>query len=132
MFVFLECNEPVGLEDGRIPDSSFSVSSIYDGTNGNSKAPAGRLNHASLGWRAKNDREEPWLQIDLLFVRLVTGVATHGDNIKFLKTYYLSFGFHSDQLMTYLDRFNQRKVSSHFLCFSSSSISYMPNLIKFN
>ena len=106
MFVLSVRSEPVGLEDGRIPDSSFSASSAID------VAPSARLNHASKGWRPANrDVVEPWLQVDLLFVRLVTGFATHGDELKYLKTYFVSFGFDADRLMVYLDGFKQRKVS---------------------
>ena len=111
--MFLVCSEPVGLEDGRIPNPSFSASSMVVGTNLRTKATEARLNDDSSGWRAKNADQEPWLQIDLLYVRLVTGIATHGGSTIYLKTYFLSFGFEPDQLLVYLDGFKQRKVRMH-------------------
>ena len=112
---FLVCNEPVGLEDGRIPDSSFSASSFWRVSSSQSKAIHGRLNDGTGGWRAAgSDLVEPWLQLDLLFVRLVTGIATHGGDLRYLQTYYLSFGFNSDQLTVYVDGSKQRNVSEDF------------------
>ena len=108
----------MGLEDGRIPDSSFSASSFWRDSNSQSKVIHGRLNDGTDGWRAAgSDAVEPWLQLDLLFVRLVTGIATHGGNSKYLKTYYLSFGFNSDQLTVYVDGSKQRNVSEDFFVF---------------
>lgn len=116
--MFLVCNEPVGLEDGRVPDASFSASSFWKDSTRQSKAIHGRLNDATAGWRAADrDPVEPWLQLDLLFVRLVTGVATHGGSSRYLKTYYLSFGFDSDQLTVYVDGSKQRNVSKDFFVF---------------
>ncbi|CAB4034681.1 venom prothrombin activator pseutarin-C non-catalytic subunit-like, partial [Paramuricea clavata] len=104
------CSEPVGLEDGRIPDSSFSASSFFSSGNVKNEATKARLNDPNGGWRAKDNEVEPWLQVDLLFLRLVTGFATRGGPNRYLKTYFLSFGFAADQLMVYLDVFKQRKV----------------------
>ncbi|XP_028409645.1 uncharacterized protein LOC114532360 [Dendronephthya gigantea] len=100
------CSEAVGMEDGRIPDSSFSASSFSTGR----KASEARLARTQGNWRAKNGDLEPWVQVDLLFIRLVTGVATHGTTNNYLKTYFLSFGFDADQLMVYLDDSKQRKI----------------------
>lgn len=103
----LACSEAVGLKDGRIPDRSFSASSHYGNLQTASHA---RLGHTSNGWRPKNGEVDPWLQVDLLFIRLVTGVATHASTVRYLKTYFLSFGFDADQLIVYLDDSNLPKV----------------------
>ena len=108
----------MGLEDGRIPDSSFSASSFFSSGDVKNEATKARLNGPNAGWRAKDNEVEPWLQVDLLFVRLVTGLATRGGPSKYLKTYFLSFGFVADQLMVYLDGFKQRKVSKTCTVFS--------------
>ena len=64
---------------GKIPDSSFSATSIY-----NSKflPKYGRLNHNQQGWAPNktNNMSNEYLQIDLGALHWVCGVATQGDN----------------------------------------------------
>ncbi|XP_041484500.1 lactadherin-like [Lytechinus variegatus] len=75
--------EGLGVEDGRVPDSSMTASSVAKpGT----EAHHGRLNHmatnTSLGaWlpdETKIGKENAWIKVDLGEVMLVTGVVTQG------------------------------------------------------
>ena len=59
---------------GRIPDDSFSATSIYSSTY---KAKYGRLNGTSAWAPATNGRDD-YLQIDLLYEYVICAVATQG------------------------------------------------------
>ena len=93
----------------RIPDSSFSASSAHPSPY--NEACDARVKVGNFIWRAHDTDVKPWLQVDLLFVRLVTALATHGASSEYPKSYSVSFGFEGDQLMAYLDVSKQRKVS---------------------
>ena len=66
--------EPMGIEDGRIPDSSLTCSSVWQYT---SDAPRGRLNTVSKhvsgetyftgGWVAGPHDPDMWLKVKNLF-----------------------------------------------------------------
>ena len=60
---------------GRIPDDSFSATSIYSSTY---KAKYGRLNETRAWAPATNDRDD-YLQIDLLYEYVICAVATQGN-----------------------------------------------------
>ena len=60
---------------GRIPDDSFSATSIYSSTY---KAKYGRLNGTSAWAPATNGRDD-YLQIDLLYEYFICAVATQGN-----------------------------------------------------
>ena len=60
---------------GRIPDDSFSASSIW---NYRYKAKYGRLN-GSKAWEAKTNKDDEYLQIDLLYEYVICAVATQGN-----------------------------------------------------
>ena len=64
---------------GRLPDSSFAASSVY---NPDYAAKSGRLNHSPYAWCQKSASTAPtnYLQVDLGAVFWVCGVATQGDN----------------------------------------------------
>eukprot|EP00057_Strongylocentrotus_purpuratus_P013275 XP_011667749.1 PREDICTED: lactadherin-like [Strongylocentrotus purpuratus] len=81
----VSCSRPIrggsmGVEDGRIPDSSLTSSSIYD-----SRFPAynGRLNGGAtlpekVAWIASVDDIDKWVKIDLGKATDVTGVIVQG------------------------------------------------------
>ena len=96
-------------EDRRIPDSLFAASSANP--DHRTEACDARLNGGNYLWMALHTDVDPWLQVDLIFVRLVTGFATQGGSANHLNSYSVSFGFHADQLTVYLDAFRQRRVS---------------------
>lgn len=80
--------EALGLEDGRIPDSAFTASSIE---NGYTPAHLVRLNSVKA-WSASIHDNEPWVQVDLGRDAVIKKIATQGKNGagQFTKTYVLS------------------------------------------
>ena len=60
---------------GRIPDDSFSATSIYSSTY---KAKYGRLN-GTRAWAPKTNGRDDYLQIDLLYEYVICAVATQGN-----------------------------------------------------
>ena len=60
---------------GRIPDDSFSASSIY---NSRYQAKFGRLN-GPKAWEARTNNPDEYLQIDLLYEYVICAVATQGN-----------------------------------------------------
>eukprot|EP00057_Strongylocentrotus_purpuratus_P026645 XP_011681119.1 PREDICTED: lactadherin-like [Strongylocentrotus purpuratus] len=79
------CSRPIrgegmGVEDGRIPDSSLTSSSRY---NNPYTASDGRLNGGvtsdiKAAWVARNDDKDKWVKIDLGKTSTVTGVIIQG------------------------------------------------------
>jgi len=88
------CKDALGIQSRAIPDSSFTASLIYVSA---VYAPhTARLNSggASLrGWAAKQRIPGQWLQVDLLHVKFITGLATQGCAIEseFVKSYSLQY-----------------------------------------
>ena len=85
----------LGIEDGRIPDSAFTASTIHSGTHA---ATLARLNLAAASgkagsWAAKKNDVNQWLQIDLGTPTTVTKVATQGrqDADQWITSYSLSY-----------------------------------------
>lgn len=85
----------LGTEDGRIPDSSLTASTIYSGSHA---ATLARLNLAAASgkagsWAAKKNDVNQWLQIDLGTPTTVTKVATQGrqDSDQWITSYSLSY-----------------------------------------
>ena len=60
---------------GRIPDDSFSATSIYSSTYA---AKYGRLN-GTRAWAAETNGRDDYLQIDLLYEYVICAVATQGN-----------------------------------------------------
>ena len=69
-------SQAIGLASGgRIPDDSFSATSIY---NSRYKAKYGHLD-GPRAWEAKTNDPDEYLQIDLLYEYVVCAVATQGN-----------------------------------------------------
>jgi len=90
-----QCSMSLGIEDGRIPDSALTASTIYSGSHATTFA---RLNLAAASgkagsWRAKTNNVNQWLQIDLGTLTTVTKVATQGrqDHSEWITSYSLSY-----------------------------------------
>ena len=81
-------NEALGLEDGKIPDSAFSASSIE---NQNTLPHLVRLN-SDKAWSASRGDNEPWVQVDLGKDVVIRKIATQGKRgaYQHTKTYMLS------------------------------------------
>ena len=79
----LDCQDPLGVESGGIPDAQITASSEWDS---NHAAIQGRLNFQASGikqgaWSAKSNDRNQWLQIDLgAAYSKVTRVASQGRN----------------------------------------------------
>ncbi|XP_033118231.1 inactive carboxypeptidase-like protein X2 [Anneissia japonica] len=78
------CIDPLGVEDGTIPDEQLSASSEHKSQVG---AHRGRLNieRDSWGrgaWRSKINDQHQWIQVDLGKLHKVHGVITQGRNEK--------------------------------------------------
>lgn len=79
----------MGLEDHRLPRGSFRASTFY---NVHLAPFEGRLN-SPQSWTARQRNTKQWLQIDLLGVGRVTGIATQGrrNANQWVMSYVLSF-----------------------------------------
>ena len=85
------CHSPLGMENGRIPDSALTSANpdnYHPFTNA-------RLNHNGPGWTPRvTNIEDAYLQVDFGKVVLLTGIATQGssyDGDNWLKSYYFSY-----------------------------------------
>ena len=81
--------QPLGVEDGRIPNGQLRGSTFYN----NALAPyLGRL-HAIRSWSARTNNAKQWLQVDLGYVGKITDVATQGrrDANQWVTRYLLSY-----------------------------------------
>ena len=84
---------PLGVENSIIPNSNITVGG------GRQYYPPyqARLNHVQ-GWCALTDKQytEVYLQVDIGYVALVTGVATQGDPVyepNYWETFKLQFSY---------------------------------------
>ena len=79
LYEYIECQQPLGMENGAIADGQITASSFY---NYYHTPQAGRLRYKHLsqpriaGWVAYHGDLNPWLQIDLGRQYNVTRVAT--------------------------------------------------------
>ncbi|XP_031566310.1 venom prothrombin activator oscutarin-C non-catalytic subunit-like isoform X1 [Actinia tenebrosa] len=94
------CAIPVGIEDGRIPDSAMTASSINSAA---TKADRGRLNLNSHGWISRHNNPNQYLRIDLGKETSVTKVATQGRfNVgQWVTSYYLRYSLDGTHWVTY-------------------------------
>lgn len=104
----------LGMEDGRIPDTAMSASTIY------SRQYAARLGRLNLvaksgnagAWCVKTNNNQQWLQIDLGTATTVTKVATQGrqDDSQWVTSYSLSYSLTSSYWVQYTMR-GKKKVT---------------------
>ncbi|XP_048587363.1 retinoschisin-like [Nematostella vectensis] len=107
---------PLGMEDGRIPDSSITASSSW---NSGLSPHYGRLNNQlvrgqhSGAWAARNLRTGEYLQVDLGRVMWVTHVATQGrpqGSSQWVTEYSVEYSLTGDQWQSYQDENGVIKV----------------------
>lgn len=81
-------NEALGLEDGRIPDSAFSASSVER----QDTVPVRLRLNSATAWSASTSDKEPWVQVDLGKDVVIRKIATQGKRgaYQHTKTYMLS------------------------------------------
>ncbi|KAK3735398.1 hypothetical protein QZH41_013390 [Actinostola sp. cb2023] len=108
-----DCDRPLGMEDGTIPDSSITSSSMFVGTRRSDPyiyyPYEGRLrnsrNLTKAGcWAVASNKQSEYLQVDLGRVTLVTKVAMQGNEWANTVEYVTSYKmFHSvDGLKWYI------------------------------
>ncbi|XP_063067686.1 neuropilin-2-like isoform X3 [Engraulis encrasicolus] len=83
------CSNPFGMESGRISDDQITASSyFYDGRWLPRQA---RLNNDDNAWTPNEDTNKEYIQVDLHFLKVLTGIATQGAISKETqKSYYVS------------------------------------------
>ncbi|CAL8266302.1 unnamed protein product [Lota lota] len=83
------CSNPFGMESGRITDDQITASSsFYDDRWLPRQA---RLNNEDNGWTPIEDNNKEYIQVDLLVLKVLTGIATQGAVSKETqKTYYVT------------------------------------------
>lgn len=106
----------LGIEDGRIPDSALTASTI---ANANHAAKLARLNLAAGSgkagsWCANKNDVNQWLQIDLKTPTTVTKVATQGrqDHNQWITSYSLSHSLAGSFWVQYTVR-GKKKVKTN-------------------
>ncbi|KAG9349032.1 hypothetical protein JZ751_029350 [Albula glossodonta] len=83
------CSSALGMEFGTISDDQISASSsFYDGRWSPRQA---RLNNDDNGWTPNEDSNKEYIQVDLQFLKVLTGIATQGAISKETqKSYYVT------------------------------------------
>ncbi|KAJ8394484.1 hypothetical protein AAFF_G00044940 [Aldrovandia affinis] len=83
------CSSPFGMESGRISDDQISASSSFE--DGRWSPRQARLNNHDNAWTPKEDSSREYIQVDLHFLRVLTGIATQGAVSKETqKSYYVT------------------------------------------
>ena len=77
------CNDPLGIEDRRIPDSSFFASTEYDSwhpaSNARLNRPAGYAGSDTVGaWLPSTNDANQYIGVNLGGVKMVSGIVLQG------------------------------------------------------
>ncbi|XP_059485087.1 hemocytin isoform X2 [Neocloeon triangulifer] len=72
------CDEPMGLEDGRLQEGSISVSSVLNGASDKFGENFARLG-ATSAWRTNRNAQNEWIVLDFTGPRKITAISTQGD-----------------------------------------------------
>ena len=108
------------MEDGRIPNSRISASTMANDKN----APY----HARLyykggggkkgGWASKKDAKDNWIQVDLGKTMMLSHIQTQGhfNYDIWTKTFTVSYSYDGKSYEDYKDLDGQPKVRSLFYC----------------
>ena len=112
---------------GRIPDDSFSASSIY---NSRYQAKFGRLN-GPKAWEAKTNEDDEYLQIDLLYEYVICAVATQGNPpghsgaLEWTTEYKLRFSLNGTTFFTYKENKSEKvgMLCSHIQVFITAKLN---------
>ena len=90
---YTECVAPreLGMESFRILDSQI-ISSVHH--SGNYPPQSGRLNnkHSRPCWIASTSDSTPWMQVDFLWITVVTEIQTQGCRSWWTTKYKVSYG----------------------------------------
>ena len=113
------CDMPLGLEDGRVPDPLMRASSSQ---NFYCKPFNARLNRRRVGrqggaWCAQRSDKNQWLLVDFGALTKVKAVATQGrqNSAQWVTKYYLSYSKNGYQFYPYKEgRTTKVKISFIF------------------
>lgn len=99
------CSNPLGMESGQISEDQISASSsFYDGHWSPKQA---RLNYHDNAWTPNEDSNKEYIQVDLHFLKVLTGIATQGAVSKethksyFVTTFKLEVSTNGEDWMIY-------------------------------
>ncbi|XP_031558985.1 hemocytin-like [Actinia tenebrosa] len=99
------CDDPLGMQTGIILDKKITASSAFSSNTSASRGRLGLMMHDSLagGWRAAENDNSPWIQIELSSETTVTRIAVQGrsDVSQWVKTYSLLYGIRDGKLHDY-------------------------------
>ena len=91
------CDQPLGIADGRITDQQMTASSAYNGdfaTYGAHRARLALKSHAP-GYRADpasfGENSKPWVTVDLGKNMIITGIATQGYGVELAQEWVKSY-----------------------------------------
>ncbi|XP_078346349.1 uncharacterized protein LOC144631708 isoform X1 [Oculina patagonica] len=94
-YVYGDCDSPLGMQNGNVPNSDITASSEWDANHGPSNA---RLNRPAGGgktgaWSAKQNDRGQWIQVNLRELTRVTKVAIQGrqDHAQWVTAFKLSY-----------------------------------------
>ena len=120
-----KCDKPLGVEDGRIPDTAITSSSDVDYRH---RASNGRLNFEPRNdrtgaWSARKNDVHQWLQVDFAQAMAIKRVSTQGrsDDTQWVRSYTLSYS--QDGVFQFLSfRNNQVRLKpKRFLCLTKNN-----------
>ncbi|XP_048861849.1 neuropilin-2-like isoform X1 [Brienomyrus brachyistius] len=106
------CSSPFGMESGKISDSQITASSSF--SDGRWTPQQARLNNDDNGWTPSEDNVKEYIQVDLSFLRVLTGIATQGAVSKdtqrsyFVTTFKLEVSTNGEDWMIYRHGKNQK------------------------
>ncbi|KAL4609050.1 neuropilin-2-like isoform X1 [Arapaima gigas] len=80
------CSSPFGMESKKISDEQISASSSYIDDRWTPRQA--RLNNYDNAWTPKEDSNKEYIQVDLNFLKVLTGIATQGAISKQTETSY--------------------------------------------
>ena len=109
------------MENGKIPDSKITVSSVQSASN--TPAKNGRLNYTSgSSWCAGTSDTNPYLQIDLQTLHIICAVSTQGNSQadQWVKNYTLQV---STDGSTWTDYKEGGQLKVHVQCIIMSHFS---------
>ena len=110
------CGTPLGMENGRIPDSAITSA------NPDNKHPFtnARLNHNGPGWTPDKDA---YLQVDFGEVVVLTGIGTQGSSYSggnWLKSYHFNYSVDGNTWVEYKEDSSFHKVNFQlYLCITT-------------
>ncbi|CAB3386136.1 Hypothetical predicted protein [Cloeon dipterum] len=108
---FLECDEPMGVADGRLSSGRMSASSVLKGDSTKYGAHLARLG-GPAAWRANRNLHDEWIIFDLGEPRELTGIATEGDakSRTWVTTFVVQYSQNSHNWNQILNEQDEEKV----------------------